>query len=171
MQHAKVRPTIAGLLLALLLIAAPIAAPNDARGQDAAKTEGAPDIEVVSFSWKYAGYEKVSVSIEELRGKSSGDYKVGVRDAYAFKYTASAAVRNNTGRSLTAIEWHYIFAHPETGKELRRFKIKSKQRVEPGQTVALSKIVFLDTSKELQSLDKARQKVIVDEIQFSGKNE
>jgi hypothetical protein len=135
-------------------------------GQESAKVSGQrPDVEVVSFNWKYSGYAKVDVISDELRENSPGDYNVRRDKAYGFKYTATALLKNNSQKNIKSIEWHYVFTDLD-GKELKRFQVKSKQQIQPGQTVAFSRAFFVDTNKNLQSLNSAKQQVIIADVEF-----
>jgi uncharacterized protein affecting Mg2+/Co2+ transport len=135
-------------------------------GQESAKGPGQrTDVEVVSFNWKYSGYAKVDVVNSEMRENSPGDYSVKRGSAFGFKYTATALIKNNSQKNIQIVEWHYVFTDPD-GKELKRFKVKSKQQIQPGQTVSFSRAFFVDTNKNLQSLNSAKQQVIVANVEF-----
>ena len=135
-------------------------------GQESAKGPGQrTDVEVVSFNWKYSGYEKIDVVDSEFRNNSPGDYNVKRGSAYGFKYTATALLKNNSQKNIKTVEWHYVFTDPG-GKELKRFQVKSKQQIQPGQTVAFTRAFFVDTNKNLQSLNSANQQVVVANVEF-----
>ena len=135
-------------------------------GQESANGPGQrADVEVVSFNWKYSGYAKVDVVNSEMRENSPGDYSVKRSSAFGFKYTATVLLKNNSQKNIRAIEWHYVFTDPD-GKELKRFQVKSKQQIQPGQTVSFSRAFVVDTNKNLQSLNSAKQQVVIANVEF-----
>jgi hypothetical protein len=132
---------------------------------EGAAQESGSDVELVSSDWKYSGYSRIS-TVKSDRGQANGDYKVGRTDAYGFKYLATGVFRNNSQKTVSALEWDFVFSDKETGKELKRFNVKAKQEIKPGQTVALSKIFFLESDKSPQSLEKADRKLEVKSVEF-----
>jgi hypothetical protein len=79
---------------------------------------------------------------------------------------ATGVFRNNSQKTVSALEWDFVFSDKGTGKELRRFNVKFRQEIKPGQTVALSKIFFLESDKSPQSLEKADRKLVVKSVEF-----
>jgi hypothetical protein len=147
-------------LLAVMGICAAAQQPKLSRGES--------EIEVAGSDWKYAGYSKVEIVSEKRSADGSSGYRVGRGDAYGFKYTATGIFKNNSQKTVKSIEWDFVFSNQDTDKELKRFKIKSKQEIKPGQTVAISKVLFVDTNKDLQALDKAKRNVVVAGVEFAG---
>jgi hypothetical protein len=131
----------------------------------AAAQESGSDVELLSSEWKYSGYSKISTTKSD-RGRANGEYKVERADAYGFKYLATGVFRNNSQKTVSALEWDFVFSDRETGKELKRFNVKSRPEIKPGQTVALSKIFFLESDKSPQSLEKADRKLVMKNIEF-----
>jgi hypothetical protein len=132
---------------------------------EAAAQESVSVVELLSSDWKYSGYSKISI-VKSDRGQANGEYKVGRADAYGFKYLATGVFRNNSQKTVSALEWDFVFSDQETGKELKRFNVKARQEIKPGQTVALSKIFFLESDKSPQSLEKADRKLVVKSVEF-----
>jgi hypothetical protein len=132
---------------------------------EAAAQESVSVVELLSSDWKYSGYSKIS-TIKSDRGQANGEYNVGRTDAYGFKYLATGVFRNNSQKTVSALEWDFVFSDKGTGKELRRFNVKFRQEIKPGQTVALSKIFFLESDKSPQSLEKADRKLVVKSVEF-----
>jgi hypothetical protein len=133
----------------------------------AAAQESGSEVELLNSDWKYSGYSKISTTKSD-RGQSNGDYKVGRTDAYGFKYLATGVFRNNSQKTVSALEWDFVFSDKVTGKELKRFNVKTRQEIKPGQTVALSKIFFLESDKSPQSLEKADRKLVIKNVEFGS---
>jgi len=143
------------LLLALCAVAAVAAAQGPARGEGVA---------VVSFGWKYEGYAPVEV----VRNKKSGmTLSVKRGTDYVFKYRATATIRNDGAQAVKAVEWEYVFAEPEGGKELKRYRFESKQAVGPGATGALSKDVFIRPDENTRHLTRGRQRAVVTRVEYA----
>jgi len=143
------------VLLALCALAAVAAARTEA---------GGPGLEVVAFEWKYEGYAPVEV----VRSKKSG-HTLSVKRGtdYVFKYRAAATVRNGGAKAVEAVEWDYVFADPEGGKELKRYRLQSKQEVGPGATASLSKEVFIKPGEDTRHLTAGRQRVVVTRVEYA----
>jgi hypothetical protein len=143
------------LLLALWAAAAVAAA------QGAAGEQG---LEVVSFGWKYEGYSQAEV----VRSKRSG-HTLSVKRGmdYFFKYRASATVRNGGAKAVRAVEWAYLFVGPEGGKELKRYRLQSKQAIEPGATATLTKDVSIRPDDDSRHLTSGRQQVVVTRVEYA----
>ncbi|HEX8458935.1 MAG TPA: hypothetical protein VF656_16700 [Pyrinomonadaceae bacterium] len=54
-------------------------------------------------------------------------------------YTYKAKVTNHDARTITAIEWDYVFYDQATEKELARHPLKNRVKLQPGKTVELSR--------------------------------
>jgi hypothetical protein len=144
------------LFLALCVLAAVAAAQEGAAG--------GPGVEVGGFGWKYEGY----VPVEVVRNKKSG-HTLSVKrgTAYVFKYRAQATLKNNGAKAIKAVEWDYVFAEPEGGKELRRYRLQSKQAIAPGATQTLSKEVFIQPDEDTAHVTKGRQQVSVARVEYA----
>jgi len=123
-------------------------------------------IEVLRFDWKYAGYSNIEMDDKKRDSVTPGGMSTRRVKGYAFKYTATATIKNRGAKKIKAIEWDYVFTNPESQKEIKRFKIKSKQMVGPDEIVTLSKTVVLDTSQEMQPVNNAKQKVFITRLEY-----
>ncbi|HWS54580.1 MAG TPA: hypothetical protein VN228_10650 [Pyrinomonadaceae bacterium] len=141
------------ILLALCAAAALAAARGPAGG-----------LEVVSFGWKYEGYAQAEV----VRSKRSG-HTLSVKRGtdYFFKYRAAATVRNDGAKAVRAVEWAYVFAEPEGGRELKRYRLQSKQTIEPGATATLTRDVSIKPDEESRHLTTGRQQVVVTRVEYA----
>ncbi|HZT60378.1 MAG TPA: hypothetical protein VFA21_17365 [Pyrinomonadaceae bacterium] len=143
------------LLCALAAIAA---------AQGAGDKRSASGVEVTNFGWKYDGY----VPVEVVRSDKSGVvFSVKRGTGYVFKYTARATVRNTGAKAIKSIEWDYVFTDPDGGKELRRYRLQSKQQVEPGATAALVKEVAISPDENTHHITAGRQTVEITRVEFA----
>lgn len=143
------------ILLALCAAAALAAAQGAA---------GGPGVEVASFGWKYEGY----APFQTVRNRRSGaTLSVKRGTEYVFKYRATAAVRNDGPKAVKAVEWDYVFSEPGGGKELKRYRLQSKQTVEPGATATLSKDVYVKPEEDSRHLTAGRQKVFITRVEYA----
>ena len=123
---------------------------------------------VVSFDWKYAGYQRT----ETTKGYDSttskeGSYKVARATIYVFKYTAKVVLKNTGAKMVKEVSWDYVFTNPESGKEVRRFKIQSRQQILPGQSETLAKDIGIAPEEDTRSLNSAKQSVEVTRIEYA----
>jgi len=145
------------ITLALCLLAALAAA------QGADERRGAPGLEVAGFEWKYEGYAPVEV----VRSSKSGvslDLKRGTD--YVFKYDSRLRVRNTGAKAVKSVEWAHVFYDEETGRDLKRYRLQSRQRVAPGATLTLDKSVFIRPDESTRHITSGRQRVEVTRVEF-----
>ena len=129
----------------------------------AAQTEAAGP-EVVGFGWKYEGY----LPIEVVRNRKSGTTMSVKRGTdYVFKYRAQATLRNAGAKAVKSVEWDYVFVEPEGGKELKRYRLRSKQTIAPGATETLAKEVFIKPDEDTRHLTAGRQQVTVTRVEYA----
>lgn len=148
-------------LKATLVLCALAAAAAAQGGGDPAQV--APGLEVSGFEWKYEGYapmevvrsEKTAESIRHARGTD-----------YVFKYASRLAVRNSGAKPIKSIEWGHIFFDPETGKELKRYRLKSTERVAPGEAPTLVRAVFIKPGESTRHLRAGKQRVEVTRVEY-----
>jgi hypothetical protein len=134
-----------------------------AQGED--DRRGAPGVEVSAFEWKYEGYAPVEV----VRSSKSGmALKVKRGTDYVFKYDSRLTVRNTGAKAVKSIEWAHIFYDPGTGKELKRYRLQSKQRVAAGETLTLDKAVFIKPDENTRHLTTGKQRVQITRVEFEG---
>ena len=146
-------------LLALVVFAA---------AQTPDERRGAPGVEVSAFEWKYEGYAPVEV----VRSSKSGvALKVERGTDYVFKYDSRLTIKNTGARAFKSIEWAHIFYDPATGKELKRYRLQSKQRVAAGETATLNKAVFIKPEESTRHLTSGKQRVQITRVEFEGGGE
>ncbi|MBD0326195.1 MAG: hypothetical protein ICV68_07185 [Pyrinomonadaceae bacterium] len=151
---------IASIVVSLLLVALVGAAQKNVE-TDAAATV---PVEIVSFEWKYQGYgsgETVEDASDTLSMKSKRKL------VYVFKYTARASVRNLSAKTIKAVEWNYVFVDPENRKELKRYKILSKQQIAPDESRPLVKDIFLSLKEDTSHLKTGRHKILLSRIEYT----
>ena len=147
--------------LKAMLILCALAAP--AAAQEGEGRRGAPGLEVAGFEWKYEGYAPVEV----VRSSKSGvSLKVRRGTDYVFKYASRLRVRNTGARAVRSVEWAHVFYAPESGKDLKRYNLQSKQRVAPGEALTLDRAVFIKPDESTRHLTTGRQRVEVTRVEF-----
>ena len=150
---------LTALRITLMLCAA--AAPAAPQGADGGR--GGPGLEVAGFEWKYEGYAPVEV-VRSSRSGVSLEVKRGTD--YVFKYESRLRVRNSGARAVKSVEWAHVFSDRETGKELKRYRLQSRQRVAPGEALTLAKAVFVKPDESTRHLAAGRQRVEVTRVEF-----
>ena len=136
--------------------------------QGAGDRPGAPGVEVSAFEWKYEGYAPVEVV---RSGKSGVALKVERGTDYVFKYDARLAVRNTGAKALKSVEWAHVFYDAATGKELKRYRLQSKQRVAAGESATLNRPVFIKPDESTRHLTAGKQRVRITRVEFEGGGE
>ena len=126
-----------GFLLAAL-VAAP-AAPS--RAQDAP----APDLTVLGFEWKYAGYDRA----ETVKSNESS-----VTDGPATLYKIARGTV-------------YVFTDEKEQKVLKRYRLQSKQQILPGETQTVGAGLGLDPKEKTPHIKTGRQSVEVTRIEYA----
>ena len=155
---------VTSLLLAGLLLASTVARTLDDGGT-------APDLSILSFDWKYSGY----VRAETVKGNetiSSTDTSTAVKlsrkTIYVFKYTARAKLKNTGLKTIKAVSWDYVFRDAlGERKELKRYRLQSKQQVLPGETQLLSRDVELDPKDNTRHITTGKQNVEIVRIEYA----
>jgi hypothetical protein len=150
------------LLVGLMVASLPAQAVDD--------SAAAPDVSVLSFDWKYAGY----VRAETVKGNesiSSTDTSTAVKlsrkKIYVFKYTAKAALKNSGAKTVKIVSWDYVFTDAKEQKELKRYKLQSKQQILPGETQLLSRDVELDSKDNTRHITTGKQSVEITRIEYT----
>jgi hypothetical protein len=155
MMRAMLKATL--MLCALSALAAAAAqAPVDPRG--------AHGVEVLGFEWKYEGY----APFEVVRSERSGDSLKTARGAeYVFKYVARLTVKNSGAKAIRSVKWNHLFVEPDGGKELKRYRLQSKQEVAPGETQTLSKAVFIKPGESMRHFTTGKQTIQITRVEFA----
>lgn len=125
--------------------------------------DGATGLEVSGFEWKYEGYAPFEVVRSE---KTAESIKTARGTDYVFKYASRLTVRNSGAKALKSIEWAHVFFDPETGKELKRYRVQAKGRVAPGETMTITKAVFIKPGESTRHLSAGRQRVEVTRVEY-----
>jgi hypothetical protein len=149
-------PTAFKATLMLCALAALAAAQGGGAG-------GAPGLEVTGSEWKYEGYAPFEVV---RSGKTAESVRTARGTDYVFKYASRLTVKNSGARAFRLVEWGHVFFDPETGKELRRYRLQSKERVAPGAALTLSKAVFIKPGESTRHLNAGRQRVEVTRVEY-----
>ena len=130
----------------------------------------APDVSVLSFDWKYAGY----VRAETVKGNesisstdTSTSVKMSRKTIYVFKYTAKATLKNTGAKTIKTVSWDYIFTDAKEQKELKRYKLQSKQQVLPGETQLLTRDVELDPKDNTRHITTGKQSIEITKIEYT----
>ena len=155
---------LTSLLLAGLAFAPPPARTSD----DGARA--APEVAVLSFDWKYAGYAR-GETVKGNESISSTDTSTAVKlsrkTIYVFKYTARATLKNQGAKTIKAVSWDYVFTDAGGRKELKRYKLQSRQQVLPGETQVLSRGVELDAKDDTRHITAGKQSVEITRIEYA----
>ncbi len=151
--------------LTLVLLAA-LAAVCAARAFD--RDAPAPDVTVLSFEWKYVGYDRA----ETLKHNESGAndvpaHKIARGTVYVFKYTARATLKNTGAKAIKAVSWEYVFTDEKERKELKRYKLHSKQQILPGETQTLAVGLGLDPKDKTSHIATGKQSVEITKLEYS----
>ena len=157
-MRAKLIPVLVG---ALALVSAAQTPSDEKNGNNVA---------IVSFEWKYAGYQRAEAAEEgydPFFKDTIGAYKVTRTNIYVFKYTAKVTLKNTGSKAIKAVAWEYVFADPATGKEIKRFKFQSGQQIQAGATETLMKAVGLSPKENTRSLNSGKQSVTVTRIEYT----
>lgn len=120
--------------------------------------------EINGFDWKYQGYSSGETVHDESTTLSMKSKRSVV---YVFKYTAKVNLKNLAKKTIKAVEWNYVFVDPESGKELKRYKIISKQQISPGETQTLAKDISFNLKENTSHLKTGKQKVLLARIEYT----
>jgi hypothetical protein len=128
------------------------------------------DVSVLSFDWKYAGYQRgetVKGNESISANDSSTAVKMSRKTIYVFKYTAKATLKNRGAKTIKTLSWDYVFTDAKERKELRRYKLQSKQQVLPGETQTLMRDVELDPKENTRHITTGKQSVEITRIEYT----
>ena len=153
--------------LTLVLLAA-LAAVCAARAFD--RDALPPDVAVLGFEWKYAGYDRAE-TVKDNEGNASDDpsttYKVTRGTLYVFKYTAKATLKNNGAKAIKAVSWDYVFTDEKERRELKRYRLQSKRQILPGETQTLTVGVGLDPKDKTRHITTGKQSVEITKLEYA----
>jgi hypothetical protein len=153
-------------LLWLLLAGLTVVSAEPLTDKDAA----APDLSIISFDWKYAGYQRMETLKENESGPTSDgstSYKVSRRTVYVFKYTAKATLKNTGSKTIKAVSWDYVFTDTKEQKELKRYSLQSKQQILPNETQTLMRDVGLDPKENTRHISTGKQGIDITKIEYT----
>jgi hypothetical protein len=134
------------------------------------KDAAAPDLSIISFDWKYAGYQRVETLKENESGPTSDgstSYKVSRKTVYVFKYTAKVTLKNTGSKTIKAVSWDYVFTDTKEQKELKRYSLQSKQQILPNETQTLMRDVGLDPKENTRHISTGKQGIEIIKIEYT----
>lgn len=137
---------------------------SDRAAQTGVATKAGMPAEVTGFEWKYQGYASAETVNDKLNSISVQSRRATV---YVFKYTAKVSLRNLTAKTIKAVEWNYVFLDPESRKELKRYKIISKQQILPEAAQTLLKDIFIDVKENTRHFNTGKQQVLLARIEYT----
>ena len=129
-----------------------------------------PDVSVLSFEWKYAGYDRAETVKENessVNDDPSTSIKVARGTVYVFKYTAKATLKNTGTKTIKAVSWDYVFTDEKEHKELKRYRLQSKQPILPGETQTLTAGVGLDPKDKSRHIATGKQSVEITKLEYA----
>jgi hypothetical protein len=135
-----------------------------AAAQETAQTKPIVPAEIIGFDWKYQGYASGETVREETDALSMKSKRAVV---YVFKYTARVSLKNLATKTIKAVEWNYVFVNPEDERELKRYRIISKQQILPDAKQTLAKDIFLNLKENTSHLKTGKQKVLLARIEYT----
>src|SRR5215213_5492211 len=156
----------AALTFGLLLAALAAASAARPRGQDAP----APGVEVLSFEWKYAGYDRAETVKSNESSVTDGPetlYRIARGTVYVFKYTAKATLKNTGTKAIKSVSWEYVFTDEKERKELKRYRLQSKQQILPGETQTVSFGLGLDPKEKTPHIKTGKQSVEITKVEYA----
>ncbi len=157
----------AALTLGLLLAAlAAVSAALPPRVQDAPAAE----VAVLSFEWKYAGYDRAETVKSNESSLTDGPetlYRIARGTVYVFKYTAKATFKNTGTKAVKSVSWDYVFTDEKEGKELKRHKLQSKWQILPGETQTVSVVFGLDPKEKAPYIKTGKQSVEITKVEYA----
>ncbi|MDX6695871.1 MAG: hypothetical protein QOF02_3474 [Blastocatellia bacterium] len=150
--------------LAVFIMLCLVALGGAGAAQERAETKANVPAEVIGFDWKYQGYATGETVREESVALSTKTKRAVV---YVFKYTARVNLKNLATKTIKTVEWNYLFVDPENEKELKRYKILSKQQILPDAAQTLVKDIFIDLKEKTGHLKTGKQKVQLARIEYT----
>ncbi|HKQ52712.1 MAG TPA: hypothetical protein VJT74_10110 [Pyrinomonadaceae bacterium] len=129
-----------------------------------------PDVTVLGFEWKYAGYDRAETVKENESSVSDGPetlLRVARGTVYVFKYTAKATLKNSGTKAIKSVAWDYVFTDEKERKELKRYKLQTKQQILPGETQTLSVGLGLDPKEKTPHIKTGKQSVEITRIEYA----
>jgi hypothetical protein len=129
-----------------------------------------PDVAVLNFDWKYAGYERAETVKQNETIPStdaSTSYKISRKQIYVFKYTAKATLKNTGAKTIKAVWWDHVFTEPKEQKELKRYSLQSRQQILPGEMQTLARDVGIDPKDNTRFITTGKQTVEITKIEYT----
>lgn len=148
----------------MLMLVAQVSLVGAMQDKPATTQEAAVPFEINGFDWKYQGYSSGETVHDETTTLSMKSKRSVV---YVFKYTAKVNLRNLAKKTIKAVEWNYVFVNPANEKELKRYKIFSKQQILPDEAQTLSKEIFFNLKDNTSHLKIGKQKVLLARIEYT----
>jgi len=129
-----------------------------------------PDVTILNFDWKYAGYERAETVKQNETIPStdaSTSYKISRKQIYVFKYTAKATLKNTGAKTVKAVWWDHIFTDAKEQKELKRYNLQSRQQIPPGETQTLARDVGIDPKDNTRFITTGKQTIEITKIEYT----
>ena len=130
----------------------------------------APDVTVLSFEWRYAGYDRAETVKENESSVSDGPetlLRVARGTVYVFKYTAKVTLKNTGTKAIKSVSWDYVFTDEKERKELKRYRLQTKQQILPGETQTVSAGLGLDPKEKAPHIKTGKQSVEITKIEYA----
>jgi hypothetical protein len=128
-----------------------------------------PDVSVINFEWKYAGYVRAE-AVKQNESASGSDastgYKVSRKNIYVFKYAAIVKLKNAGAKTIKSVSWDYIFTDVKEQKELKRYSLQARQQIQPGATQTLTRDVSIDPKDNTRHITTGKQSIEITKIEY-----
>jgi len=70
-------------------------------------------------------------------------------------------------KAIKAVSWDYVFTDATEQKELKRYKLQSKQQILPGETQVLTRDVGLSPQDNTRHITTGKQSVEITKIEYA----
>ena len=130
----------------------------------------APDVSVLGFEWKYAGYERaerIHNNETSVSDDPSTALKFSTASVYVFKYTAKATLKNTGTKAVKSVSWDYVFTDEKERKELKRYRFQTKRQILPGETQTVGAALGFDPKKKTSHFVTGKQSVEITRLEYA----
>ena len=135
-----------------------------ARADEGDVRVGAPGVDVTGFDWKYEGYMPVEMVDS---GHSGMSMSVKRQKRYVFKYVSKLTLKNSGAKAVKSVEWDHVFVEREGGKELKRYRLQSRQQVAAGSSQTVAKEVYVKPEESTRHMSEGLQKIRLTRVEFA----
>jgi hypothetical protein len=156
-----------GMLLILLLMTTCLMAQGSGRSQTSS------GVAVLEFNWHKnfhrPDWDRQGTAYRVTRGILSSE-RQEVSKEYVYKVT----IQNNSPKTISAIDWDYVFIDPATQQEVARHRFHSTEQVRPGKKRSLvgtsispqTRVVKVDSAAE-NPLRPFQEKVVLQSVSYA----